>query len=127
MRYLVYRETFFAAAHRLRNYRGKCENLHGHNWRVRLTVSRAELTDEGFVMDFKEIDDLLATVLERLDHHDLNETSPFDAVNPTAEHIARHIFEESCKIIAVRAPACRVEQVAVWESEKSCAIVERDR
>ncbi len=127
MRYLVYRETSFAAAHRLRNYRGKCENLHGHNWRVRVTVSRAGLTKEGFVMDFKDLDTLAAQVLEHLDHHDLNAVPPFDAINPTAEHIAQYIFEKLSALVAAHDGACRVEEVAVWESEKSCAIVERDR
>lgn len=127
MRISVYREATFSAAHHLRAYRGKCENLHGHNWRVRLYVGRDELTAEGFVMDFKEIDAALARILEPLDHHDINTVPPFDAQNPTAEHIARYIFDRAGAEIARRDPLCRVERVMVWESDRSCAIAERDR
>jgi len=125
VRYLVYRESHFSAAHRLRNYHGKCENLHGHNWRVRFYISRTALTTEGFVMDFKKMDAILSEVLERLDHCDLNEVPPFDKVNPTAEHLARYLFEETTRIVSQHDPSCAVERVMVWESDKSCAIVER--
>lgn len=126
MRFLVYRESTFSAAHRLRNYRGKCENVHGHNWRVRLYASRPELDPNGFVLDFKELDAILARVLDRLDHQDINEVAPFTAENPTAEHIARHIFIEAERELTLRDPRCTVERVMVWESEKSCAIVEKN-
>ncbi|HOW52594.1 MAG TPA: 6-carboxytetrahydropterin synthase QueD [bacterium] len=125
MRFLVYRESTFSAAHHLRNYRGKCEKVHGHNWRVRLYVSRSELDPNGFVIDFKDLDAILLRVLDRLDHHDINEVAPFTEENPTAEHIARHLFTEAERELAGRDPACSVERVMVWESEKSCAIVER--
>ncbi len=78
-------------------------------------------------MDFKDLDVLIGGVLEHLDHHDLNAVSPFDSINPTAEHIACYIFERLSPLVTAHDAACRVEQVAVWESEKSCAIVERDR
>jgi 6-pyruvoyltetrahydropterin/6-carboxytetrahydropterin synthase len=126
MRFLVYRESTFSAAHRLRNYRGKCENVHGHNWRVRLYAARPELDPNGFVVDFKELDAILLRILDRLDHKDINEVPPFTTENPTAEHLARHIFHEAERELAGRDPACSVERVMVWESEKSCAIVERD-
>jgi len=125
MRYLVYRESHFSAAHHLRDYRGKCENIHGHNWRVRLYVSRPDLAADGFVMDFKVLDEILAAAVEPLDHHDLNGVPPFTEANPTAEHIARHIFEKTAELAMRRDPACAVERVMVWESERSCAIVER--
>ncbi len=125
MRYTVSREATFSAAHRLRNYHGKCENLHGHNWRVQMVVSRPTLTPEGFVMDFKEIDAILATVLKRLDHCDLNEVPPFDTRNPTAEHLAAYILEHAAALVAERDPACVIERIAVWESDKSCATIER--
>jgi len=125
MRFFVYRESTFSAAHRLRNYHGKCENVHGHNWRVRLYVSREQLDQNGFVIDFKELDAILLRVLDRLDHKDINEVSPFTAENPTAENIARHIFTEAERELTLLDPGCAVERVMVWESEKSCAIVER--
>lgn len=125
MSYVVYREAQFSAAHRLRNYHGTCENVHGHNWRVRLYVSRPALTSEGFVMDFKEIDAILAEVLKPLDHHDLNAVPPFDTINPTAEHLAHYLFEEAKRVVSQRDPSCTVVRVMVWESDKSCAIVEK--
>jgi 6-pyruvoyltetrahydropterin/6-carboxytetrahydropterin synthase len=126
MKFTVYREAVFSAAHRLRNYRGKCENMHGHNWRIRLYVSRPELDADGFVVDFKELDRILALVLDRLDHHDINEVPPFTRINPTAEHLSRYVFEESARELARLGACYTVERVMVWESERSCAIAERE-
>ena len=124
MRYEVYREIYFSSAHHLRNYCGKCENIHGHNWRIRLYVTRSELTPTGFVMDFKDIDRILKKVTDVLDHKDLNSMGEFRDLNPTAENIAGYIFlkcEEEIRSIDLMA---KVSRVMVWESEKSCAIVE---
>lgn len=122
MIFTVYREIFFSSAHRLRNYNGKCENLHGHNWRVRLYVSTEELDETGFVVDFKVLDKILKDVTDILDHQNINELSSFSEINPTAENIARFIFDESQKMI--NDSRVRVSKVSVWESEKSCATVE---
>ena len=125
MRYTVYRESTFSAAHRLRNYRGKCENIHGHNWRVRVYVTRDSLDATGFVIDFKELDAVINRVLDELDHRDINAVSPFTEVNPTAEAIAEYILREAEKEILRVDAALVVARVMVWESERSCAIVER--
>ncbi len=124
MKYSVYRESFFSAAHHLRNYKGKCENVHGHNWRVRVYVS-GPLDKNGFVMDFKDLDKLIAAVADRLDHHDINAVAPFDTLNPTAEHIAAYIYKECETLLAAISANLIIDKVMVWESEKSCAIVER--
>lgn len=124
MKFEVYREMFFSSAHRLRDYCGKCENIHGHNWKVRLYVTRNELDKTGFVMDFKDIDRVLKKVTDFLDHRDLNDLPQFQTVNPTAENIAQFIFTESSKEITAFDSAISVSKVCVWESEKSCAIVE---
>jgi 6-pyruvoyltetrahydropterin/6-carboxytetrahydropterin synthase len=124
MKFEVYREIFFSSAHRLRDYCGKCENIHGHNWRVPLYVIRNELDKTGFVMDFKDIDRVLKKVTDLLDHRDLNDLPQFQTVNPTAENIALFIFKESAEEISARDPKASVSKVCVWESEKSCAIVE---
>lgn len=109
----------FDAAHFLRNYRGKCENLHGHNWRVELEVEGDSLDDAGMLVDFKVLKGILKEVVERLDHVLLNEVAPFDEVNPSSENIARYIFEE----VARRVPeGIRVRSVAVWESDTACAV-----
>lgn len=120
----VYREIYFSSAHHLRNYCGKCENIHGHNWRVRLYVTRPELNGTGFVMDFKDIDRILKDVTDVLDHNDLNSMKEFSEINPTAENIARYIFVKSTEEVRKIDPVSSVSKVMVWESEKSCAIVE---
>ncbi|MBP5590508.1 6-carboxytetrahydropterin synthase QueD [bacterium] len=124
MKLEVYREVQFSSAHRLRNYHGKCENLHGHNWRVRLFVTRAQLDETGFVMDFKVLDAVLKGIMELLDHKDLNSLEEFSVVNPTAENIALLIFRLAEKEISAIDKNVSVSKVCVWESDKSCAIVE---
>ncbi len=124
MKYTVYREGFFSAAHHLRNYHGKCENVHGHNWRVRVAVTANELDSDGFVVDFKVLDKVINTILDNLDHKDINNVPPFDVQNPTAEQIAQYLFIESDREIKAHKNTLFVSQVSVWESEKSCAIIQ---
>ena len=124
MKLEVYREVQFSSAHRLRNYHGKCENMHGHNWRVRLFVTRENLDETGFVMDFKVLDAVLKNIMELLDHKDLNSLEEFQTVNPTAENIALLIFRLAEKEISAIDKEVKVSKVSVWESDKSCAIVE---
>ena len=88
-------EDSFAAAHQLRGYRGKCENLHGHNWRVRILVSVERLDGIGMLVDFGELKTILRRGLASLDHAFLNETPPFEKVNPTSENLARICFPSS--------------------------------
>ncbi|MBO4698273.1 6-carboxytetrahydropterin synthase QueD [bacterium] len=125
MKLEVYREVQFSSAHRLRNYHGKCENLHGHNWRVRLFVTRNQLDETGFVMDFKVLDAVLKNIMELLDHKDLNSLKEFETLNPTAENIALLIFKLAEEEISAIDKEVKVSKVCVWESDKSCAIAER--
>jgi queuosine biosynthesis protein QueD len=124
MKLEVYREVQFSSAHRLRNYHGKCENLHGHNWRVRLFVTREQLDETGFVMDFKVLDAILKDIMDVLDHKDLNSLEEFSVINPTAENIALLILKLAQKEVLARDKEVKVSRVCVWESDKSCAIVE---
>ena len=87
----------FAAAHNLRNYKGKCENLHGHNYKVRVTLSGRELDDTGLLYDFVHLKQVIQSVIRSLDHQYLNELKPFDVLNPSAENIAKHIFDEATR------------------------------
>jgi 6-pyruvoyltetrahydropterin/6-carboxytetrahydropterin synthase len=121
MKYYIYREIFFSSAHNLRDYNGKCENVHGHNWRVRLYLSCYELDSTGFVMDFKELDKILKIITDKIDHTNLNNVEPFDKINPTAENIARFIYDEAVKEIALISEGVGVERAMVWESDRSCA------
>ena len=118
--YTIYKETTFSGAHRLREYKGRCEALHGHNWKVRAYVSSGELDELGMVMDFKELSKALEDAASHLDHKYINEVPPFDTINPSAENIARFFYDElSARLKNSRAG---IEKVMIWESESSCAI-----
>lgn len=113
--YLLEVEGEFSAAHQLRGYQGKCEQLHGHNWRVRVALAGKQLDECGMLIDFGEVKAFLAETLDALDHRFLNEQPPFDRDNPTSERIARLIAED----MAAKVPDhVRVEAATVWESER---------
>ncbi|MFH1540132.1 MAG: 6-carboxytetrahydropterin synthase QueD [bacterium] len=122
--YEVFKETSFSGAHHLRNYRGKCEEIHGHNWRVRVYVRAEELDKAGMVVDFKALKGAMEEVADLLDHKDVNAVAPFDEINPSAENMARFFFERvGGKVDGGRAA---VSRVMVWETEGSCAIYSGD-
>jgi len=105
----------FSGAHNLRGYEGKCERLHGHNWKIELELSAAKLDRLGMVMDFKEVKKKLAGVLEELDHAYLNEIPYFKKHNPTSENMARFIYEGLAREIK------GIKKVIVWETDSSSA------
>ena len=107
----------FCSAHRLRGYRGKCEDLHGHNWRVEVGATADALNELGMVIDFGELKKALDEVLAGLDHRYLNECPPFDAINPSSENLAKFIFDETARRLEGR-PA-RLVRCRVWESDNS--------
>ncbi len=111
-------EHTFAAAHALRNYYGKCENLHGHNYRVQVGMEGAELDEAGMLYDFAKLKGQLRATSEYLDHQNLNELHPFDVVNPSAENIAKYIYEEMQRELG-NAP---IAYVRVWETDTSYAV-----
>ena len=87
-------EETFAAGHALRNYRGKCENVHGHNYRCQVTLEGEQLDAIGLLVDFVELKRVVHAVLDRMDHQWLNEFPPFDVLNPSAENMAKYIYDE---------------------------------
>ena len=111
--------TQFAAAHHLRNFQGKCEQLHGHNWKVEVFVRAAHLDSAGLVRDFGEIKAITHEVLNGLDHHYLNELFPFKEENPSSEHIARYLFHELSR--RLNDDRAQVSKISVWESDSACA------
>jgi 6-pyruvoyltetrahydropterin/6-carboxytetrahydropterin synthase len=121
MNYTVSVTRGFSAAHALRGYKGRCERLHGHNWKVRLSVGGKKLDPLGMVVDFTELRALLDVLLSRLDHHFLNEVPPFDTVNPTAENIAAHLFRGMKAALKTKRIPAKITGVEVWESEGSSA------
>jgi 6-pyruvoyltetrahydropterin/6-carboxytetrahydropterin synthase len=113
-------EETFAAGHALRNYKGKCENVHGHNYRCHVALEGATLDSIGLLVDFVELKRVVHSVLDRMDHQWLNEFPPFDAINPSAENMARYIYEEVHRELQTRA-GVRVSFVRLWETDTAFA------
>ena len=103
----------FASSHFLRGYKGKCESLHGHTWKVEAVLSSGTLDSIGMVADFKDIKEKLNGILSRLDHAHLNDTEPFTEINPTTERLAEYIFGQ----LSAACRSLKVKQVTVWESD----------
>lgn len=113
-------EETFAAGHSLRNYRGKCEKVHGHNYKVRVTLDGETLNEAGLLVDFVEVKQRLRTVIERLDHEFLNDIPPFDKLNPSAENMAKYFYDEVSRGLSA-ANGARVSSIKIWETETSIA------
>ncbi|MCU0538905.1 MAG: 6-carboxytetrahydropterin synthase QueD [Desulfobacterales bacterium] len=111
--------TRFAAAHRLTMVGAKCENMHGHNWKIEVALTGEELDAGGVLMDFGEVKGRLREIIARVDHQFLNELEMFEGRQPSSERIAAYIAGELQKVIT--APGVRVSRVSAWESEDSCA------
>ena len=115
----------FEAAHRLVDYPGKCNRLHGHSWIVEMSVSGNKLDSIGMVADFKTLKSMLMTVLDAMDHQYLNELPQFKNQNPTAEHLAQYIYEtiEQDELFTGN---CKLNYIKVWESPKAAVIYRKD-
>lgn len=111
--------TQFAAAHQLRIFGGKCEKLHGHNWRIEVSLAGNKLNDGGLLIDFREVKEATDGILEELDHSFLNELPQFEGQSPSSENIAAYVFEKlSSKLNNKR---IRVTKVTAWESDSAGA------
>ena len=112
-------EAQFSAAHQLRGYKGKCENLHGHNWRVQVVVAVERLNEVGLGIDFHELKKITNDALLALDHSVINDIFPFTEINPSSENIAKWLYDVlNKKIIDTHAS---VSSITVWESETASA------
>lgn len=109
----------FAAGHALRGYKGKCENVHGHNYKVRVVVAGEELNNIGLLMDFVDLRAAIKAMVEMWDHRFLNDLEPFDKLNPSAENMAQ-VFCESIGPVAAK-QGLRVRSVTVWETDTTSA------
>jgi 6-pyruvoyltetrahydropterin/6-carboxytetrahydropterin synthase len=109
----------FAAGHALRGYKGKCENVHGHNYKVRVTVGGAELNAIGLVMDFVDLRGALKALAERLDHRFMNDIPPFDTLNPSAENLAKYFYDGLEP--TARSQGVTLQSVTVWETDTTSA------
>ena len=121
----------FAAGHALRGYQGKCENPHGHNYKVRVTLEGESLNKIGLLYDFVNLKQAIHSAIGKLDHQYMNDVAPFDVLNPSAENLAKYFYEQVSRLLAEYAGKsgngtpetafCRVNQVKVWETSTTTA------
>jgi 6-pyruvoyltetrahydropterin/6-carboxytetrahydropterin synthase len=116
--------TQFAAAHRLENFNGKCENLHGHNWKVEVFLAGPTLDGTGLLLDFGVVKARTKEVLAEIDHKYLNELAAFQDRNPSSENLAHYLFERLGAIF--NRDGVKIKRVNVWESDTSCASYYQD-
>jgi 6-pyruvoyltetrahydropterin/6-carboxytetrahydropterin synthase len=109
----------FAAAHQLRETGGDCERLHGHNWKVEVSVTGEELNESGLLIDFEEVKKATDRILEELDHSLLNDLPHFKDQNPSSENIATYVFEQLSSTLNNN--NIKVTKVTAWESDSARA------
>ena len=118
--YEVTVESGFSSGHYLRNYKGKCENPHGHNYKVRITLAGDKLDEAGLLLDFKLLKHVMRPVIERIDHQMLNDLEPFTVLNPSAENIAKYIYDEVHAGLKTKADV-KLGSVRLWETDTASA------
>jgi len=109
----------FSSAHNLRGYKGRCEGLHGHSWKVEARFEKEGLNDIGISVDFVTLKSRLKYILKKLDHTHLNKIEAFKTINPSAENIARFIYAKLKS--SIKEKGLFLKSLSVWESETSCA------
>jgi len=115
-------EKSFAAGHFLRNYKGKCENPHGHNYKVLVTLQATELDAAGLLLDFKDVKQVMRSIISRLDHQMINEIAPFTEINPSAENLARYFYlETNTELKKISNGRVWVKQVTMFETDTTNA------
>jgi 6-pyruvoyltetrahydropterin/6-carboxytetrahydropterin synthase len=120
--YEVTVEADFSSGHYLRNYKGKCENPHGHNYKVRVTLAGTELDHAGLLLDFRLLKQVMRPVIERIDHQMLNDIEPFTVLNPSAENLARFFYDETNQQLAeLTGSRVRVKDCTIWETDTTTA------
>jgi len=117
-------EETFAAGHALRNYKGKCENVHGHNYRCQVSLQGETLNEIGLLVDFVELKKAVHAVIDRMDHQWLNDLPPFDKLNPSAENMARFIYDEVEAALPARS-GVGIQFVRLWETDTCSATYRR--
>ncbi len=124
-RFTVFKDYTFSAAHAVRGHTRGCENLHGHNYRVRVQVEASELDALGMVIDFADLKAMVHEVLSPFDHRVINDIPPFDVRNTTAELVSEFAFEEvDRRLRRFDGGRVRLRRVEVWENDSACAIYE---
>jgi len=114
-------EESFSAGHALRGYKGKCENPHGHNYKVRVTLEGPALDSVGLLYDFVHLKQIIHQVIYAVDHKFLNDLPPFDVINPSAENIAKYLYDEASKQMRQQPNGARIASITVWETDQTAA------
>ena len=114
-------EETFSAGHALRGYKGKCENVHGHNYRVRVTLEGAQLDSIGLLCDFTELKQVMRGIIASLDHQFMNDLEMFRTVNPSAENMAKYFYDEITRQLKSLPPGARVTDTIIWETDTTRA------
>jgi 6-pyruvoyltetrahydropterin/6-carboxytetrahydropterin synthase len=114
-------EEMFSAGHALRGYQGKCENPHGHNYRVQVTLEGPQLDPIGLLIDFTQLKHVVRDIIKRLDHQFINDLEPFTTVNPSAENLAKYFFEEITSQLQGLPAETQIKDVVIWETDTAMA------
>ncbi|HYK38470.1 MAG TPA: 6-carboxytetrahydropterin synthase QueD [Candidatus Eremiobacteraceae bacterium] len=115
-------EETFSSGHALRGYKGKCENVHGHNYRVQVSIEGQQLDAIGLLVDFTHVKHALRAIIKEIDHQFLNDLAPFKSVNPSAENMAKYFFEEMGARLKEMPAGARLVEAVVWETDTACAV-----
>lgn len=120
-------EAGFSSGHYLRDYHGKCENPHGHNYRVLVTLTGQDLEPNGLLLDFKVLKDVLRPVVHYLDHQMINDLHPFTVINPSAENLAKYFFDKTdAHVRSLTGDRVRVKRSTIFETDTSQASYSAD-
>lgn len=117
--YEVNVRSTFSSGHSLRGYHGKCENQHGHNYKVRVSLAGEKLDDCGMLVDFKMISSMMNQVIEQLDHQNLNDLPAFETVNPSAENLASFIYHGLQSLLSESKIEATLRKVTLWETDRN--------
>jgi 6-pyruvoyltetrahydropterin/6-carboxytetrahydropterin synthase len=114
-------EETFSSGHALRGYKGKCENVHGHNYRVQITLEGPQLDSIGLLVDFTHLKQVIREIIKRLDHQFINDLEPFTTINPSAENLAKYFYDEVLSKVKDLPPGARVTDAVIWETDTAFA------
>lgn len=115
-------EETFSSGHALRGYKGKCENVHGHNYRVQVSIEGPQLDGIGLLVDFTQVKRALRGIIAGLDHQFLNDLDAFKTVNPSAENMAKYFYEQLTGQLNGLPAGARLTEAIVWETDTACAV-----
>ncbi len=111
----------FSAGHALRGYKGKCENPHGHNYKVQIILEGPGLDSTGLLYDFTHLKRVIRDIVEGVDHKFLNDQAPFDVINPSAENLAKFFYDETSRQMQSMPQGARIARVTIWETDTTSA------